>query len=429
MSAIIKESTQLGRCKDRSFARNDGVIEANLAGKSLDSHFQPIFSLSHRRPIGYEGVLRVIDENNHSIEPMDAFNSLQNEEDVVELDRLSRFLHVSNYKRQINDRSWLFLNIHPVTLNQVHKYGRFLGELLSEFDIEPQNVVVEIHEDAVDDNGLLRETVEYYRELGCLIAIDDFGTGQSNFDRLWLIEPDIVKLDKTIIRDLKEKKVIERMLPNLVSLIHECGSLVLLEGVENEAQALVAVDSGVDFIQGFYLARPDRKLLTDVTSESLGDSGLDLSTLCSAYQTRVNHDLRSRKKIINTYIETFSKAANEIKETGEFEKAINRILTLSGVERCYILNRRGQQVGANFFPEDHDELFPQRFSVLEDRAKATWYRRKYFRRAINEPDQVHTSRPYLSMTAGIVCITFSILIKSSTGEEMVLCCDIDWSDR
>jgi len=429
MSAIIKESTPLSRCKKMVFTRNDSVIEAEFAGNTLNSNFQPIFSLSHRRPIGYEGVLRVMDENNHSIEPMDAFKSLQSEADVVELDRLSRFLHVSNYKRQMNDPCWLFLNIHPVTLNHLHKHGRFLTDLLTEFDIEPNNIVVEIHEDAIDDNGLLEETVQYYRDLGCLIAIDDFGTGQSNFDRLWLIEPDIVKLDKSIIRDLNEKKVIETMLPNLVALIHECGSLVLMEGVENEGQALVAVDSGVDFIQGFYLARPDKKLITDVTSESIGDSGLDLSTLCSAYQTRVNHHLRSRKKIINTYIETFSEAANGIRETGDVEKAVKKILGLSGVERCYMLNRRGQQIGANFFPEDHDELFPQRFTVLEDRAKATWYRRKYFRRAINEPNQVHTSRPYLSMTAGIVCITFSILIKSNSGEEMVLCCDIDWSDR
>jgi len=429
MSAVIKEVTSLTRCKDKSFTRNDGVVDASFAGNTLSSNFQPIFSLSHRRPIGYEGVLRVIDENNHPIEPMDAFKSLQSEADVVELDRLSRFLHVSNYKRQTTDHSWLFLNIHPVTLNQVHKYGRFLAGLLSEFDIEPNNIVVEIHEDAINDNGLLKETVQYYRDLGCLIAIDDFGTGQSNFDRLWLIEPDIVKLDKSIIRDLKEKKVIERMLPNLVSLIHECGSLVLLEGIENEQQALVAVDSGVDFIQGFYLARPDKKFLIDVTSDSLGDSGLDLSTLCSAYQTRVNHDLRSRKKIVNTYTETVSEAANEIRKTGDVNQAVQKILTLSGVERCYVLNRRGQQIGGNFFPECHDELFPQRFAVLEDRAKATWYRRKYFRRAINEADQIHTSRPYLSMTAGIVCITFSILIKSTTGEDLVLCCDIDWSDR
>jgi len=429
MVAVIKESTALSRCEEKVYTHSDGRTKASFYSTTLHSNFQPIFSLSHRRPIGYEGLLRVTGSDNQPIPPMDAFNSVQSEPHIIELDRLSRYIHVKNYKQQLDGHSWLFLNVHPTALMYSNKYGRFIGDLLFEFDVEPTNVVIEILEDSIHDNGLLNETIQYYRELGCLVAIDDFGTGNSNFDRVWQIEPDIVKLDKSIINDLKGNKVVARMLPNLVSLIHECGSLVLLEGIENEEQALIAVDSGADFVQGYYLAKPAKDLLTDVTSESLGAGGLDLSNLCSAYQSRINQYESNRAKILRTYTEAFGNVSDTIQQSGEFTDSLENFLSLSGVERCYMLNRRGHQIGVNLFPDDHAELFPQRFSTLEDQANASWYRRSYFRKAINEPAQIHVSRPYLSMTAGIVCITLSVFIKSFSGKEMVLCCDIDWSDR
>lgn len=429
MSAVFESNSPLDQCIQSSYVNKSNELEAFFYGSRLHSNFQPIYSLSHRRPIGYEGLLRAHNTLGQKVSPPDAFNSVQSISHQIELDRLSRYLHVNNYLRQNNGNDWLFLNVHPSVLIHGNEYGDFFSDLLNNTGIDPNKIVVEIVEDSIEDKGLLIDTVNYYREQGCLIAIDDFGTGNSNFDRVWKIEPDIVKLDKSIVGDIKGNKVVERMLPNLVSLIHECGSLVLLEGIENEEQALVAVDSGADFVQGFYLAKPDKQLVNDVTSESLGDGGLDLSYLCSAYQSRVNQHERNRNKLIDTYIEAFTLVSAAIQESGEFEEAIRDFLCLSGIERCYMLNRRGQQIGVNLFPDGHAELFPQRFAILEDQAKASWYRRSYFRRAINAPGQVHLSRPYLSMTAGIVCITLSILIKSSSGKDMVLCCDIDWSDR
>ena len=423
------EGSALSQYKNASHIVSNGGYEASVNGIELHSNFQPIYSLSHRKPIGYEGLLRGVDAENQSISRSDIFSTLRSKDEVIELDRLSCYLHIKNYVRQTDELNWLFLNVHPVVLMNGKQNGSYIEALFNDNDIKPENIVIEILEESVDDKDKLSDAIEYYRELGCLIAIDDFGKGNSNFDRVLEIKPDIVKFDKSIIKDIKYNNVANRMLPNLVSLIHECGSLVLLEGIEEEEQALRAVDSGADFVQGYYLAKPNRDLLVDITSDAVGEGGMDLSHLCSAYQSRVTQREESSTRKLNTYIVAFNGISDAIKSGQPVEKVIKDLLQLSGVERCYMLNRKGHQLGNNYFPEDHAELFPERFVVLEEQTCASWFRRPYFRRAISEPGKVHISRPYLSMTAGIVCITLSIMVKDQDGNNIVLCCDIDWTDR
>src|SRR5690606_3189599 len=89
-----------------------------------------------------------------------------------------------------------------------------------------------------------------------LVAIDDFGAGESNFERVWRLRPDIVKLDRAMITEAAQNPLVQRILPGIVSLVHEAGALVVMEGIETERQALIALKSDVDFVQGFYFLRP-----------------------------------------------------------------------------------------------------------------------------------------------------------------------------
>jgi EAL domain-containing protein (putative c-di-GMP-specific phosphodiesterase class I) len=92
--------------------------------------------------------------------------------------------------------------------------------------------VIEILEQSVKDALQLGEAVQFFRNQGYLIALDDFGAGHSNFDRVWNLQPDIVKLDRSMIMRAGHNMRIRRMMPVMVSLLHEVGSLVLMEGVE-----------------------------------------------------------------------------------------------------------------------------------------------------------------------------------------------------
>src|SRR5262245_63098821 len=102
--------------------------------------------------------------------------------------------------------------------------------------------------------------MEYYRELGCVIVLDDFGAGHSNFDRIWRLHPDVVKIDREMTRRVTVEPLARRMFNGIVSVLHEAGALVCVEGIETEDEALVATDANADLLQGRFFASPVHEL-------------------------------------------------------------------------------------------------------------------------------------------------------------------------
>lgn len=427
MLALGRDIFTAGSIAAMCYEAADGRLEARYNNLLLSSQFQAIYSLSHRKPIGYEGLLRIRDTEQRMLNPFEFFSGIDSRAERVIVDRLARYLHGSNFALAGGNDAWHFLNVHPDVILHGPSYGSFFKDCLEATGISPNNVVIEILENSIGDLKPLNDAIQYYRDMGCMIAIDDFGAQASNIDRLWQIEPDIVKLDGSLAREL-DKPSVRRLLPNLVAMIHECGSLVLMEGVETEQQSLMAIDSGVDFVQGYFFARPCKDLWCEAPTACIGEGGSRVAQLCSRYYNYVFDRQRQHEETIQKYILPFETAAREhaFVDTPE---SFDDILSKSGVERCYILDDKGFQLGDYFLPENHDELFPGRFGIAAIGNGSSWFRRHYYRRAIAQPEKMHYSRPYLSMTAGIICMTFSICLTATDGSVRVYCCDIDWSDR
>lgn len=76
------------------------------------------------------------------------------------------------------------------------------------------------------------------------------------------MRPHIVKLEQGMITRAGNQPRIRQMLPGIVDLLHQSGSLVLVEGIETEEQAFIAIESDVDFVQGYFFAKPTTDLET-----------------------------------------------------------------------------------------------------------------------------------------------------------------------
>ena len=386
----------------------------------LSSQFQPIYSLAHQRVIGFEALIRPTQANGDVMLPDALFATAQSTEDTVFLDRLCRMLHVSNFMKQADDVSWLFLNINPLVTMYGRQHGAFFGQLLQRYQIPPHRVVIEILEGQIDDEELLAESIRYYKDIGCLIAIDDFGVGHSNFDRIWRIAPHIVKLDRSIIEQAAANQTVRRVLPSLVSLIHEAGSFVLMEGVETEEQALIAMQAEIDFVQGFYFHRPQESLPGFRFHPAI-------DKLFDQFRQGSQREDISIKQKLSAYTEAFFDVVLKMRAGTAADIALHDFLALADVKRCYFLDERGVQAGANFTSLHASADVDIRFEPLNDVRNAIWARRQYFQRAIAEPGRIHISKPYLSITGGRLCITLSIATRE--GDKLhVLCGDIDWTD-
>ncbi len=81
----------------------------------------------------------------------------------------------------------------------------------------------------------------------------------SNLDRISIIKPDILKIDKSLVQSAAGQYHSSEIVKSLVALAHRIGSLVIAEGVETANEAVIALELGVDMLQGYYFAKPDRE--------------------------------------------------------------------------------------------------------------------------------------------------------------------------
>lgn len=391
----------------------------NFAGLTVRSHFQPIFSLAHSRSVGFEGLMRPSDANGHPLSPLDSLRMGRDYAHILTLDRLASSIHVHNFLRLKAD-GWLFLNMNTeVFLESVHD-GNFLGELLAATGFPPHRVVIEILEQGVLNEVRLGEAVQFFRKQGFLIALDDFGAGHSNFDRVWNLQPDIVKLDRSMITQAGSNLRIRRMMPVMVSLLHEAGSLVLMEGIETEGEALMAMDADADFVQGYYFAVPAESLPAADKNRAL------FERLWIDFREVTLPEVSFHRREVSPYINAVGHAASLIESGIPLSHAASGFLDLPGAERCYLLDSEGRQIGENMInPRPVADL---RYSPVANAQGANWSRRFYFRRALEHPGKVQVTRPYLSIAGANQCITVSIgsLVN---GEMRVLCGDVSWLDR
>ncbi|MEI7612246.1 MAG: EAL domain-containing protein [Betaproteobacteria bacterium] len=231
-------------------------------GLRLYSAFQPVFSSDTLRPMAYEALLRARTPAHRAISPAEAFAQAKTLDEVVYLDRLCRMVHVINYFTQNSASGDLFLNVSGGHLMRVDTgHGSVFETLLGHCGIDPTQVVLEILEANVDDLQHLQEAVMAYRSRGFRVAIDDFGSQHSNFDRLWQLTPDIVKIDRSLIVQAESNCRARRILPKLVEIIHDLGAQVVCEGIETHEQHALVLDSGADLLQGYYYARPTAEVL------------------------------------------------------------------------------------------------------------------------------------------------------------------------
>ena len=388
---------------------------------TLTSVFQPIFSLSHMRAVGYEGLLRAHDALDRPVSPLDVFGQAARLGEVLQVDRLAQALHLENFKVLGAEREWLFLNVHPGALTDPYHSAALLANL-RRLDISPRRIVLEVLEQRAEDIERLADAVRQFRERGFLIALDDVGAGHSNVERIWQLNPDIVKLDRVMLSHAAHRADMAAILPGLVALLHEAGKLVLIEGVETEHEAQMALACNADFVQGFFFGRPNPGVADSVqAAQCIGE-------LTERHRIQTEARERQNAARLAPYVRAFERAAERLSAGEALDEVCWNFLALDHAARCFLLDASGRQSGRNVVLRADRAAHETRFLPLADAQGANWLRRPYFRAAIAAPERVHVTRPYLSINEAMPCVTLSVATRIGD-ETCVLCGDIDWLDE
>lgn len=117
-------------------------------------------------------------------------------------------------------------------------------------------IIFEFTESEAMDADHILNILRSYRAMGFKTAIDDFGAGYAGLGLLTLFQPDIVKLDMALIRNIDTDPVKRTIVRNTLNMLRDLGVEPVCEGVETPAEHDVLRDLGVDLMQGYLLARP-----------------------------------------------------------------------------------------------------------------------------------------------------------------------------
>ncbi len=220
-----------------------------LAGLSM--FYQPIVRSSDGTVFGYEALMRSSDPAlPHPGAILDAAERLGRGFDLGRVVRARTARAIG----ETDTKPLFFVNLHPSDLLDDELLLR--DAPLSAF---AHRVVLEITErSTISSINEVRERTHRLREMGFRIAVDDLGAGYAGLTSFVTLDPDVVKLDMSLIRELSSNQTKQRVVRSITKLCHETDTLVVAEGIETAAERDTVVALGCDLVQGFFVARPGR---------------------------------------------------------------------------------------------------------------------------------------------------------------------------
>jgi EAL domain-containing protein (putative c-di-GMP-specific phosphodiesterase class I) len=217
--------------------------------------FQPIVSWSGRRIVAFEALVR-------TGEP-----TLANPAELLATaERLGMLPVLGQRIRQkvseaipgLPTQSDVYVNLHPLDLEDPELLSG--GSPLAAFS---KRVVLEITERAsLDSIPNSRQKIAGLRAMGYRIAVDDLGAGYAGLSTFAALEPDVVKLDMSLTRDVDREPVRLHLVRTMVDLCRNLKMQVITEGVETQGERDAIAGTGCDLMQGYLFARPSRTTFT-----------------------------------------------------------------------------------------------------------------------------------------------------------------------
>jgi len=270
----ILESAKLGikkilqTKKDFLIANNLATIEQQKAKKNMQmiatiknainsskiiSYFQPIIDNKTQEVVKYESLVRLIDENNKILSPFVFLDVAKKGNYYL---KITNIVLEHSFKILQNCKSDISINLSALDIEQKSMRKKIFA-LLNEHQEYAHRIVFELLEDeAISDFELIKDFIVEVKKYGVKIAIDDFGAGYSNYERLLQYQPDILKIDGCLIRDIETSSYSLSVVKSIVTFAKEQNLQTIAEFIENESIFNIVRDLGVDYSQGYYFGKP-----------------------------------------------------------------------------------------------------------------------------------------------------------------------------
>lgn len=227
-----------------------------LAKKQLRTVFQPIIDLTTGSTLGFEGLTRGPIQSRFQ-SPLQLFKYAEEYGSLYTLEKIARELAFENSSTILSKDEKLFINLSPQVIYDPSFTPGHTVSLLKQYKLSPQNIVFEITErSAIEDFSAFTKVLYHYRDQGFQIAVDDAGAGYSSLQAISEIQPDYIKVDRSLISKIHENNVKKHILDAFVTFAKKMDSIIIAEGIELEEELDAVIQMGIDCGQGYYISRP-----------------------------------------------------------------------------------------------------------------------------------------------------------------------------
>ena len=396
-------------------------IERLIQDGALRTYLQPIVSVRRKSIAGVESLLRAVHpETNQILSPKVLFEAATRQNCFRRLDRAARSESLRLFAdRALGEQCLLFINFDLDSI----LHGDGVDELLHEIralDVPPSSIVAELVENQFDDPRRLEKFVARVREHGMLVAIDDVGAGHSNLERISLIRPDILKVDRSLCAKLGDDQCTEEVFTSLVNLGRRIGALVVAEGIETHKQAMVALERGAELLQGYLVLPPQPGESLDM--EQAEGATATLAGHFRRHMTATINKNKTERRRQHTLLDSIVGELTQA-DAANFERTLARCLSGHKAAECaYVLDQSGQQVTETIFA-DGPPLSTLLFRPAEPGTDHSL--KTYYHQLIDSEQSRYVTERYVSFASGKPCRTISSAFRDASNEQMfILCVDV-----
>jgi PAS domain S-box-containing protein len=229
------------------------MVKIALDNYKIISYFQPIINNKTRVIEKYESLVRLVDERGNVLSP---YIFLEISKKGSYYNKITDRVLENSFKILEHITTKISINLSSLDIEKEETRTK-LFSLLEEYKEHASRVVFELLEDeVVRDFAVIKSFIKQVKKLGVKIAIDDFGAGYSNFERLLDFEPDILKIDGSLVRNIANDTYSRNVVETIVTFAKKQNIITIAEFVENEEIFNILNEMGVDYSQGYYFGEP-----------------------------------------------------------------------------------------------------------------------------------------------------------------------------
>lgn len=237
----------------------ESCLRKALSQEQFFIEYQPQIDLRTGKIVGVEALIRWRNESGQVIAPMD-FIPLAEENGLI--------VPIGEWVLRtacLQNKMWQESGLPPISVSVNLSARQFrqknlvelIAHILYETGLDPQYLDLELTESVVMQSvESAAITMSEFKSLGVRLSIDDFGTGYSSLSYLKNFPIDVLKIDKTFVRDIMSDPKGAAIAPSIITLGHSLNLKVIAEGVETKEQLDFLVQHSCDEIQGYYFSKP-----------------------------------------------------------------------------------------------------------------------------------------------------------------------------